>query len=59
MIPLEELSLEELRQAIAAAMVDKRQLVAVPIAFVSKAFTLPAQKWTVTELELFAIIYSL
>ena len=38
---------------------DERQLVAVPIAFVSKAFTLPAQKWTVTELELFAIIYSL
>ena len=59
LMPLEELSPGGQAQAIAANMVDARQLVVVPIAFANKAFTAPAQKWAATELELFAIIHSL
>ena len=59
MMKLEDLSKEQQDQARAENLVREDNTVAAPIAFISKKFTDPATRWTVTEQELFAIIHCL
>jgi len=59
MMPAERLTAEERAQAYSQGLVTQDGFVPVPIALVSKAFSPQAQKWSVTEQELFAIIHAL
>jgi len=59
MMPLAELSSEEQKQAKSQDIVTTEGFVPLPIAFVSKGFSDAATRWTTTEQELFAIIYTL
>ena len=57
-MPYDRLTPEEQRIAREKGLVDEQGTVAVPIAFVSKKWSEPAARWTVTDQELFAIVFA-